>query len=130
MKLIFAMFFRLVLPLVIRQTINIIHAGSTFAETTDLSTFGFLYGTFPAGNNMHFSIENIDIHPAKMSYNNKWHSYYKSEIPFIDDNDIDRKHVCYSLVCYSTYISFVNLIMKLFSIWLVIMEKLFSTRNA
>lgn len=39
----------LVLPLVIRETINIIHPGSTFAETTDLSTFGFLYGTFPAG---------------------------------------------------------------------------------
>lgn len=36
------------LPLVIRQTINIIHAGSNFNETTDLSTFGFLYGTFPS----------------------------------------------------------------------------------
>lgn len=40
---------RLVLPLVIRQTVNIIHPGNSYAETTDLSTFGFLYGTFPAG---------------------------------------------------------------------------------
>lgn len=39
----------LVLPLVIRQTINIMNPGSNFTETTDLSTFGFLYGTFPAG---------------------------------------------------------------------------------
>ncbi|CAO1400265.1 unnamed protein product [Diamesa hyperborea] len=38
----------LVLPLVIRQTVNITNAGSNFTETTDLSTFGFLYGTFPA----------------------------------------------------------------------------------
>lgn len=36
------------LPLVIRQTVNITNAGSNFTETTDLSTFGFLYGTFPA----------------------------------------------------------------------------------
>jgi hypothetical protein len=38
----------LVLPLVIRQTVNITNAGYNFTETTDLSTFGFLYGTFPA----------------------------------------------------------------------------------
>lgn len=36
------------LPLVIRQTVNITNAGFNFTETTDLSTFGFLYGTFPA----------------------------------------------------------------------------------
>jgi len=33
---------------VIRQTVNITNAGSNFTETTDLSTFGFLYGTFPS----------------------------------------------------------------------------------
>ncbi|XP_031620929.1 integral membrane protein GPR155 [Contarinia nasturtii] len=38
----------LALPLVIRQTINIIDPSSSLTETTDLSTFGFLYGTFPA----------------------------------------------------------------------------------
>lgn len=38
----------MVLPLVTRQTVNIMNAGSNFTETTDLSTFGFLYGTFPA----------------------------------------------------------------------------------
>ncbi|XP_058458341.1 integral membrane protein GPR155 [Malaya genurostris] len=38
----------LVLPLVTRQTVNIMNAGANFSETTDLSTFGFLYGTFPA----------------------------------------------------------------------------------
>lgn len=42
--------YRLALPLVIRETINLMNPGATFAETTDLSTFGFLYGTFPAGN--------------------------------------------------------------------------------
>lgn len=36
------------LPLVIRQTINIINPGSNYTETTDLSTYGFLYGTFPS----------------------------------------------------------------------------------
>lgn len=36
------------MPLIIRQTVNITSAGSNFTETTDLSTFGFLYGTFPA----------------------------------------------------------------------------------
>lgn len=39
---------RLVLPLVTRQTVNIMGAGANFSDTTDLSTFGFLYGTFPA----------------------------------------------------------------------------------
>ncbi|KAL7733374.1 hypothetical protein ACLKA6_004864 [Drosophila palustris] len=38
----------LVLPLVCRQTVNIIQAGDNFNDTTELSTFGFLYGTFPA----------------------------------------------------------------------------------
>lgn len=41
--------FRLALPLVIRETVNILHPGANYAETTDLSTFGFLYGTFPSG---------------------------------------------------------------------------------
>lgn len=36
------------LPLVCRQTVNIIDAGENFNDTTELSTFGFLYGTFPA----------------------------------------------------------------------------------
>ncbi|XP_067644870.1 lysosomal cholesterol signaling protein isoform X2 [Eurosta solidaginis] len=38
----------LVLPLVCRQTVNIMQAGKDFNDTTELSTFGFLYGTFPA----------------------------------------------------------------------------------
>ncbi|KAJ6641073.1 Integral membrane protein, partial [Pseudolycoriella hygida] len=38
----------LVLPLVNRQTVNIMKAGANMSDTTDLSTFGFLYGTIPA----------------------------------------------------------------------------------
>ncbi|XP_037901142.1 integral membrane protein GPR155 [Glossina fuscipes] len=38
----------LALPLVCRQTVNIMQAGTNFNDTTELSTFGFLYGTFPA----------------------------------------------------------------------------------
>ncbi|XP_022903985.2 lysosomal cholesterol signaling protein [Onthophagus taurus] len=38
----------LVLPIVTRQVINIFKPGSNETETTDLSTYGFLYGTFPA----------------------------------------------------------------------------------
>ncbi|XP_060654780.1 LOW QUALITY PROTEIN: lysosomal cholesterol signaling protein [Drosophila nasuta] len=38
----------LVLPLVCRQTVNIIQAGADFNDTTELSTYAFLYGTFPA----------------------------------------------------------------------------------
>ncbi|KAH8307356.1 hypothetical protein KR044_010665 [Drosophila immigrans] len=38
----------LVLPLVCRQTVNIIQAGANFNDTTELSTYAFLYGTFPA----------------------------------------------------------------------------------
>uniref|UniRef100_A0A336MYM7 CSON010205 protein n=1 Tax=Culicoides sonorensis TaxID=179676 RepID=A0A336MYM7_CULSO len=38
----------LVLPIVTRQTVNLMNAGINFTDTTDLSTFGFLYGTFPA----------------------------------------------------------------------------------
>ncbi|XP_037932855.1 uncharacterized protein LOC119667623 [Teleopsis dalmanni] len=38
----------LVLPLVCRQTVNIMQAGTDFNDTTELSTYGFLYGTFPA----------------------------------------------------------------------------------
>ncbi|KAJ8956227.1 hypothetical protein NQ318_014958 [Aromia moschata] len=36
------------LPLVTREVISVIHAGSNESETSDLSTYGFLYGTFPS----------------------------------------------------------------------------------
>lgn len=42
------MYFRLVLPLVTRQTVNIMQSGASLNETTELSTYGFLVGTFPA----------------------------------------------------------------------------------
>ncbi|XP_055384232.1 integral membrane protein GPR155 [Condylostylus longicornis] len=53
----------LVLPLVTRQTVNIMQAGGNFSETTELSTFGFLYGTFPAapGAFVIASQYNIDV---------------------------------------------------------------------
>ncbi|GAB0095583.1 integral membrane protein GPR155 [Sergentomyia squamirostris] len=38
----------LVLPIVIRQTVTIMDAGVNLTDTTDLGTFGFLYGTIPA----------------------------------------------------------------------------------
>ncbi|XP_018569986.1 integral membrane protein GPR155 [Anoplophora glabripennis] len=38
----------LALPLVTREVISIIHAGFNKSETVDLSTYGFLYGTFPS----------------------------------------------------------------------------------
>lgn len=38
----------LVLPITIRQTVNVMGAGGNTTETTDLGTFGFLYGTLPA----------------------------------------------------------------------------------
>ncbi|GJQ85405.1 hypothetical protein Trydic_g10179 [Trypoxylus dichotomus] len=38
----------LCLPIVTREVINIVHAGYNETDTTDLSTYGFLYGTFPA----------------------------------------------------------------------------------
>ncbi|KAJ8917326.1 hypothetical protein NQ315_002348 [Exocentrus adspersus] len=36
------------LPLVTREVISVIHAGFNKSETVDLSTYGFLYGTFPS----------------------------------------------------------------------------------
>lgn len=35
------------LPLVTREVVSLLHAGGNSSETLDLSTFGFLYGTFP-----------------------------------------------------------------------------------
>ena len=40
--------FRIVLPLVTREVVSVIHAGYNASETVDLSTYGFLYGTFPS----------------------------------------------------------------------------------
>lgn len=40
--------FRLVLPLVTREVVSLLHAGYNETETSDLSTYGFLYGTFPS----------------------------------------------------------------------------------
>lgn len=37
----------LVLPLVIRESVIILNAGENASDTSDLSTFGFLYGTIP-----------------------------------------------------------------------------------
>lgn len=39
--------FRLVLPLVTREVTSLLSPGHNASETLDLSTFGFLYGTFP-----------------------------------------------------------------------------------
>ncbi|EFA13400.1 lysosomal cholesterol signaling protein isoform X2 [Tribolium castaneum] len=36
------------LPLVTREVVSIIHVGYNKSETVDLSTYGFLYGTFPS----------------------------------------------------------------------------------
>jgi len=41
-------FSRLVLPLITREIVSLLHAGGNASETQDLSTYGFLYGTFPA----------------------------------------------------------------------------------
>ncbi|XP_046388292.1 integral membrane protein GPR155 [Ischnura elegans] len=38
----------LALPLVTREVVSILHAGVNATDTLDLSTYGFLYGTFPA----------------------------------------------------------------------------------
>lgn len=35
------------LPVVTREIVNGLHAGSNASETLDLSTYGFFYGTFP-----------------------------------------------------------------------------------
>uniref|UniRef100_A0AAR5Q468 DEP domain-containing protein n=1 Tax=Dendroctonus ponderosae TaxID=77166 RepID=A0AAR5Q468_DENPD len=37
----------IVLPVVTREIVNVLHAGSNGSETLDLSTYGFFYGTFP-----------------------------------------------------------------------------------
>lgn len=38
----------MVLPLVTREVVSLVHAGDSVNETLDLSTYGFLYGTFPS----------------------------------------------------------------------------------
>lgn len=42
------MFFRIALPLITREVISLLHPGYNESETLDLSTYGFLYGTFPS----------------------------------------------------------------------------------
>ncbi|KAL1501570.1 hypothetical protein ABEB36_006870 [Hypothenemus hampei] len=37
----------IVLPVITREVVNLLHAGSNSSETLDLSTYGFFYGTFP-----------------------------------------------------------------------------------
>lgn len=34
--------------MVSRQTVNVMQSGQNFSDTMELSTFAFLYGTFPA----------------------------------------------------------------------------------
>jgi predicted permease len=47
--MLYLMFFnRLTLPLVVREVVSIIKPGVNETETLDFSTYGFLYGTFPA----------------------------------------------------------------------------------
>ncbi|XP_026292072.2 integral membrane protein GPR155 isoform X1 [Frankliniella occidentalis] len=38
----------LALPLITREVVSVIHAGANESDTEDLSTYGFLYGTFPS----------------------------------------------------------------------------------
>ncbi|XP_049954684.1 integral membrane protein GPR155 [Schistocerca serialis cubense] len=38
----------LVLPLITREVVSLFHAGENSTDTLDLSTYGFLYGTFPS----------------------------------------------------------------------------------
>jgi hypothetical protein len=48
LSLSFIWFYRLVLPLVIHEVVTLFHPGNNASETLDLSTYGFLYGVFPA----------------------------------------------------------------------------------
>lgn len=36
------------LPIVTREVVSLVHAGYNESDTVDLSTYGFLYGTFPS----------------------------------------------------------------------------------
>lgn len=58
--------FRLVLPLVNRQTVNIMNAGANMSDTTDLSTFGFLYGTIPAAPGTIYTMTDRFLLSAKL----------------------------------------------------------------
>ena len=53
----------LVLPLIIRETVVFLNAGENTTDTSDLSTFGFLYGTIPTAPALFiFTLRyNIDI---------------------------------------------------------------------
>ncbi|KAF5272061.1 hypothetical protein FQR65_LT05043 [Abscondita terminalis] len=44
----------LVLPLVIREVVSLVHVGADAVETSDWSTYGFFYGTFPAAPTVFF----------------------------------------------------------------------------
>lgn len=39
--------FRLVLPLITREVVSLLRPGVNANDTLNLSTFGFMYGTFP-----------------------------------------------------------------------------------
>lgn len=53
----------LVLPIIIRECVNLVNPGSNSTETNDLSTFGFLYGTIPTAPALFiFTLKyNVDI---------------------------------------------------------------------
>lgn len=36
------------MPLVTREVVSLLHTGSNTSDTLNLSTYGFLYGTFPS----------------------------------------------------------------------------------
>lgn len=58
---------RLTLPLVVREVVSIIKPGANETETLDFSTYGFLYGTFPAAPGVFvFATQyNVDIDLVK-----------------------------------------------------------------
>lgn len=49
MYLILSIFlYRLVLPVIMRETVSLLQAGFNESDTGELSAYGFLYGTFPS----------------------------------------------------------------------------------
>lgn len=38
----------MVLPIVMRESVSLLHAGFNSSDTQELATYGFLYGTFPS----------------------------------------------------------------------------------
>lgn len=118
----------LVLPLVTREVVSLLQPGSNASETLDLSTFGFLYGTFPTAPAVFVFSSQYNLETELISSSMVACTFISAPLMFISarmtslDNTAPENHFR-ELQSYGCDLGIIGIILGVWLIFLFIMNK-------